>query len=347
MDKKALYNLLGKYLTNSCTPDEAALIDNWLALLQENESFTAYTEKDLDSIHHRIWAKIQETTHQNTETEKPLQQSSLLIRMAKWAVAASFIGLILYSGWYFIGKKPLEKKPDFASIIPTSGMQKQTNATASPLKLILEDSSVVVLEPNATINYPVHFVAARREVYLDGKAFFEVSKNAKRPFFIYHNNLVTHVLGTSFIINTKKQGNEAEVSVITGRVEVSENSRVVKLPGDAKLNGVILTPNQKVIYAEDSRQFMSSIVEKPLPVKTKTPGNFDFENAGIGTVLTAVSKEYAIEIVAENEYINRCTFTGDITKEGLYAKLDIICKAINASYEIKGTKVLVKGAGCD
>jgi hypothetical protein len=50
--------------------------------------------------------------------------------------------------------------------------------------------------------------------------------------------------------------------------------------------------------------------------------------------------------MVENESIYNCLFTGDISHQNLYTKLDIICKTLNASYEVVGTKILIHGIGC-
>jgi transmembrane sensor len=48
----------------------------------------------------------------------------------------------------------------------------------------------------------------------------------------------------------------------------------------------------------------------------------------------------------ENENLNNCLFTGDLSAQDLYTKLRILTLTINASYEINGTKILLKGEGC-
>ncbi|HTL09476.1 MAG TPA: FecR domain-containing protein, partial [Chitinophagaceae bacterium] len=328
MDKKALYNLLGKYLDGRCTPEESKLIDDWLELLNDNKSFAAYTRADLDSIHNRIWEKIQQDISTTGVPEKaaplkPTAAPARAIRMVRWVAAACVIGVVSFIGFYNYRQNAMPKETAFTNIIPPSGMITRSNNGAVALPLTLEDSSTVLLQPGTVLHYPVHFQDAKREVYLEGEAFFQVSKNARRPFYIYHNNLVTHVLGTSFTINTQKEGNKAEVAVVTGRVEVSENSQLIHAQANTKPAGVILTPNQKVIYTQQSRTFVSSIVDKPLLVKNNEPVAFNFQNSTVANVLTALSKAYGIETVAENENINKCTFTGDISAEDLYGKLDI------------------------
>lgn len=346
MDKKTLYDLLGKYLNGTGTQRERDLIDHWLELLQEDKAFASYTQDDLEAISSRMWQKIQAQTYGNTEVKeegrRPFKMGWL-----HWAIAASVAGLLLFAGFRYTQTREATKPPGYASIVPQQGMIAKTNTDTKPLTLRLEDSSVVVLEPGTTLNYPERFLPAKREVYLEGKAFFDVSKNARRPFYIYHNNLVTHVLGTSFIIDTKRAKEEVEVSVITGRVEVSEASDFAKLQANKKVNGVILTPNQKVTYAVNSRSFIPALVDKPVPVKKAEAENFDFDDVTLSRVLSAISSEYAIEIVTENESINKCTFSGNLANDDLYGKLDVLCKATNSSYEIKGTQVLIKGAGCE
>lgn len=348
MDKKALYILLRKYLNHDCNEHEKILVDEWLEMLHDDQIFISYTSENLNVIHNRIWTKIQAETQMEQEDsiETPYSKFGKLIKISKWVAAASVVGIIAVTT-FFLLKKDITTTSSFSSIIPQSGFTKTSNTTEKALRVLLEDSSVIVLEPGTTINYPIHFNASVREVYLEGEAFFDISKNAKRPFFIYHNNLVTHVIGTSFIINTRTSNKNAEISVITGRVEVSENSRLVKAQKNPKGTGVVLTPNQKVVYAEDSRTFMASIVEKPMPVKNKTAETFLFDNENIGNVLASISKTYAIEIVVENENTNNCTFTGNITNQDLYQKLDVICKSVNVIYEVKGTKILIKGTGCE
>ncbi len=162
--------------------------------------------------------------------------------------------------------------------------------------------------------------------------------------------MVTRVLGTSFIIKGDKD--QQEVEVITGKVEVYEN---VKGKQSQKDNGVIITPNQKVIYTEDKHHFTIVLVDNPVPVLVKdasgekvpvTTQKFEFEKASLGRIIDLMKLTYGIEIDLENENINNCLFSGDISDEGLYAKLDVLCKATGLSYEIKGTRILINGKGC-
>ena len=194
----------------------------------------------------------------------------------------------------------------------------------------------------------------KREVYLEGEAFFQITKNPQKPFLVYYNNIVTKVLGTSFTINTNPQTGNVEVVVKTGRVQVSENKKLMK--GD-ELNAVIVTPNQKAIYKTEARLFETILVENPQLIaddehtSIKTPlnhkENFVYDQEKLLNVFKQLEQRYGIEIITENATLNNCVFTGDVSDQDLYTKLKIICLTTNSSYEINGTKILIKGKGCD
>ncbi|MDE3142657.1 MAG: FecR family protein [Bacteroidota bacterium] len=272
-----------------------------------------------------------------------------------WLAAASVLFIMLIGIVYFLQNA----KRDDAIAVEILGKNKtmEENDSKLPQKFHLEDGTVVTLQPGSRLIYPPHFLKNKREVYLTGEAFFEVSKNAQRPFYVYYNNLVTHVLGTSFNVKIDKKKREVEVSVRTGRVEVSERiseSRDIKC--HVKNKGVVLTPNQKVIYKEETKNFESGIVDNPLPVnlhgtsaslqqhtlsKDADNENLIVKEAPISEIIKSLESTYQITIEVDDEKINNYHFSGDISNMNLFAKLNTICKAVGIGYEIKGTKILM------
>ena len=96
--------------------------------------------------------------------------------------------------------------------------------------MTLHDGSTVILEPGGEVRYNEKFLNTR-EVYLSGDAFFEVTKDASRPFLVYANEITTKVLGTSFRIKAKQGEKEIVVAVKTGKVSVMANSVSNDVPG--------------------------------------------------------------------------------------------------------------------
>ncbi len=284
------------------------------------------------------------------------KQNSLLMpkrskmKILYWAAAAAVTIGIIFSVFVF---KSLEKKDDLSTLAFEKNMVEKINSTALPLQIKMEDGSFITLQPGSAIHYPQHFLLDKREIFLEGEAFFEVSKNPNRPFFVYNKNVVIRVLGTSFNIKVNKENKQVEVAVRTGRVEVYEYKSLEKTSDIKRNDGVILLPNQKVTYYQDTHSFKPSLVDHPLPVirdsvSKKIPvESFVFEEAPLKKVLVDFEKAFDIDIVVENENLYNCLFTGDVSRQDLYKRLDIICQAVQASYEVKETKILIKGTGCN
>jgi hypothetical protein len=129
---------------------------------------------------------------------------------------------------------------------------------------------------------------------------------------------------------------------------VYENKEQVPLDEvHQKSNGVIITPNQKVTYYQQERHFITSIVDQPVPVPKetkKTESHFVYNETPLLKVLSDLEDVYELEIVLENDKIRNCLFTGDLSGQDLFNKLEGICLVFNATYEIKGTKILLKAA---
>lgn len=356
MTREKFVSLLEKYVADTILPEErsefflavsSGAFDDLLAQHLEG-NLNSHSAKGADLPTQRSAQMLHKIFSSEKQNAALIPVVSLRARMIRWAVAAAVLAAVVTGVYLLNNQRTGNSTPTLAF---TKGMQEKTNSTGKPLKILLEDGSIVTLATGSSIHYPDHFLPAKREVFLEGEAFFEVSKNAKRPFFVYNNNIVTHVLGTSFTVKSNQQTGQVEVSVRSGRVEVYEKREEEK-SAVAGNNGVILLPNQKVLYNEKARQFVPSLVDSPLPLITeeqeKKPGREQtaFDETPLKAVLPSLEKSYGVEIVVENEDLYKCLFTGDINQQDLFTRLEIVCRATGAAYEVKGTKVLIKGKGC-
>ena len=354
--RERLIALLDKYTSNAITEQEQADLFHLISTgdhddLLEGHFSRQFSRKDLpgadmpDAMAHDLMQKILSAEKQNACLLPQINKSRTILR---WSIAAAFTGVVLAS--LFFAFRPGSQAVYTSAFLHAGSMKEEVNRTSRPVQFLLEDSSVVTLQPGAALHYPAHFETFKREVYLDGEAFFSVSRNADRPFLVYYDNLVTHVLGTSFNVRPDRQKKLVEVSVRTGRVQVYEYRQAGFNP--KKVNGVILTPNQKAIYREEERQFTATIVNDPLPLvkealrEPDAASTFVYEDAPMRTIIGALEKTYGIEIIVENEAVYNCLFTGDISMQDMYTRLDILCQSVKATYQISGTRILIEGKGC-
>ncbi len=337
--RKAFGKLLQKYLDGNCSDSERELVEQWYELIDE-EPRQNYTGQEWEALEYKLWQKLEQRIF---ETEEAPSAFSFW-RTYRVGIAASVTVLLGIGGWWYLAKQ--DNQPTNTTIqAPVNELKLVDNTSSRPIKIALEDGSTVTLSPHSQLHYPKHFAVNKREVNLRGEALFEVSKNPERPFFVITDKLVTKVLGTSFYVRTVEAKQKTEVEVLTGKVSVYEKEHE-----DNHNRGVVLTPNHKVTFFAVEKHFITGLVAKPLPLIkpiNNRPETFEFDDAPISQVLEKLRKVYGIEIVLENEKLNDCPITADITAQPLYTKLDIICATINGRYEVKGTTILISGKGCE
>ncbi|WP_026630692.1 FecR family protein [Dyadobacter alkalitolerans] len=270
-----------------------------------------------------------------------------------WFRMAASVALLLVSGWiiYSLSTKKESRQITFEKPIQEhkDSITEKWNASTKPMTVVLDDGSKVTLSAKARIRYANRFVAAKREVYLEGEAFFDITKDADRPFFVYSNGLVTKVLGTSFTVKAYGNSNEVTVEVKTGRVSVfaQSDSDFEQKTSGRELQGIVLSPNQKIIYSREEVRMVKTLVEKPEIVvpKAEIP-QFEFEDTPASDVFATVGKAYGIEILYDAEILKDCPLTATLDNQTLHEKLFIICQAVEASYEIIDGQVVIHSRGC-
>lgn len=139
---------------------------------------------------------------------QPKQESLLWL---KYGAVAALVVFVFGSVWLFRGKTDSRQLPHLIT---------QENQETPTLVKTLEDGSVVFLTKETSIHYPEHFIASKREVRLEGDAFFDVAKNANQPFLIDTKQVKIEVLGTSFSVRSL-ENSPFRLSVHRGIVRVT------------------------------------------------------------------------------------------------------------------------------
>ncbi|WP_064197338.1 MULTISPECIES: FecR family protein [Emticicia] len=327
--------IIERFLNNQSTQQELELIEAWYYSFENNlDGISQMTDDEQINLENELYLKIKEKIAPTQKT--PTRQINWV-----WYLSSAAAMFLLAFGIWTYNKSA--KNIQSLSGTPFSGWAKYENVSAKELKITLPDGSVVVMKPKTQLSYN-QSDAKFREVNLTGEAFFDVMHDTTRPFLIYTGKMTTKVLGTSFTVKAYPSMKKSEVSVVSGKVTVFE-----KDAEDKQNNGVILTPNLKVTFFDEEEHFVTGLVEKPEVLATinKETLSFNFQDAPLNDVLTALEKAYGIEMVLERESLGKCTLNGDLTEMPLFTKLDIITRSLNATYQVKGTSILVSGIGCE
>lgn len=351
--------------TLSPTPEADELWGDWIDanpdMLEKVEQAKAIVlslrlhEPEIDDS--EINQVVKQTVGRITDTEEQTLRPSgrrVPVFSIPWMQFAASVAFIVLLGWaVYSAMVKREEKPQLGqqdSLIENSeAFTEKRNTTSETIQLALSDGSRISLAPKGRIRYPAHFDGERREVFLEGEAFFDIAKDPEHPFLVYTSGLVTKVLGTSFRIRAYGNSGEVTVEVKTGKVAVFAQSdpHLKEKVADKQLQGVVLTPNQKIIYARDEVKMVKTLVEKPEMVVAKAEiPHFEFEDTPASDVFDTIAKAYGIDILYDESLLKDCPLTAHLENQTLHDKLFIICKAVESSYEIVDGQVVIHSKGC-
>lgn len=340
MSRENFRRLLQRYSEGRCTPEEAQLVDHWYEMLEGTHD-SEITPENLDAIEDSIWDKIQRQIDHSVAAPVQLRRRTQNVRF--WLVAASVTALLVTCATFVYYRIICDTtQPTFvAHSVPEQDINVVTNQTLATLPVLLPDQSLVELYPGAVLEYPTQF-KGEREVKLMGDAIFTVEADPKNPFWVFHEGMITKVIGTKFKIKAPKGEKQGEVIVYTGKVDVYYNAggrslvkRVLSPPDKASL-----TANQRAILV--GQEIAETIVDDPVPIDVHTAAaqQKPFEDTPLPTLASALSELYALEVKADGNLAD-ITFTGDISGLGLFEQLNIICAVTNTHYNMVGTTITI------
>lgn len=262
---------------------------------------------------------------------------------------AAFIMLLAGLGW-ILWTKNQQQPVDYRQLVANAGEKliEKINNTPNPLIISLPDGSTIKLSPGGRISFPAES-QSRREVYLSGEGYFEITEDPSKPFFVYANEVVTKVLGTSFVIRSYAAEKEVSVSVKTGKVAVftRKDPALEQQQISKELSGVVIEPNQQIVVLRKTVKMTKSLVPSPQILANSTADyHFEFDDTPASEVFATLRQAYGIEIKYDPARMNDCPVTAQLTDLPLYEKLDLVCSAINATYERTGASIIIKGNGC-
>jgi transmembrane sensor len=229
------------------------------------------------------------------------------------------------------------------------GLVEQTNNSTISQVITLSDGSSVILQPKSKLSYPKIFTGNERKVYLSGEGFFEISKNPKKPFFVYANEIVTKVVGTSFRVKAYPDQSDVEIIVRTGKVKVKSNELIA-----VNKNEIVLLPNQALRYYRSNLSFdkITNITQDSELVSSRgsiEQLSFEFTDISVAQILKTIEQAYLVNIDFPREKLKDCHLTTSLSDQPLSEKLRVICKSIgnNTNFEMNGNQIIITSDGCN
>ena len=254
--------------------------------------------------------------------------------------------------WTVVNGDPVRMSRGDLLLTPGWHFHGHHNDTDKPMTVLLQDGSSVVLQPGGRLSYSEGVNRKRREVTLTGKAFFEIVKNKQKPFLVYSYGLATKVLGTSFTIDASSESKDIKVEVRTGTVSVFsinnlDNNQKEAVLDKPELEGVTLNHDQRIAFSKESGR----IIQLPAVVavasdKDVSKQHFVFDETPVSEVFRILENAYNVRIVYDREKMGSCPLNATLIGQPLTEKLEVICNALDAQYEVADNQITILGKGC-
>ncbi|RVT73089.1 FecR family protein [Flavobacterium sufflavum] len=332
-------------------PKRAKLVEEarlWLLAMKVPDN--NMSQEKLNAALQSTWMKI-EKTEQESKMELKLIQlwSTAWVRKIAAVLVFGLLSVYVYNN-YFASKTYYSSYDEIVNNLDEDGLLEQINNSNKPQIVTLSDGSSVLLQPKSKLSYPKIFTGNERNVYLSGEAFFEISKNPKKPFFVHANEIVTKVVGTSFRIKAYANQSNVEVLVRTGKVKVKSEKAI----RNSSQEEIVLLPNQALRFTRKDQTFdkiTDITMDKSISssVKSIEQLSFEFTDIPVSQIFKTIEQAYSVEIDFPQQELEKCHLTTSLSDQPLPEKLKIICKSIgnNSSYTMNGNQITILSKGCN
>ncbi len=343
MDKKQInWEKIAKYLAGEASKEEANVVKD---LLEKNPELKDFTEslmagefsmahKSIDWNPEGAWLEL---TGKIKALEKKKQQSHashwLMGRRTSWnrfplARGVQFATtLVLIMGLSFF-LKPYWSEDSIKSV--DSVTQQMATKNGERIKIRLTDGTVVTMNVASKLTIGEKF-PDKRDVYLNGEAYFEVKRNEQAPFIVHTHEANVKVLGTAFNVRAWEEEDEVEVVVTEGKV----------IFHSAKLSS-----GNTVVLTKDFRSALKTGEDPNPPVTVDADqylawlrGELVFENTSFKEVIAQLERQYDLEIELHDPSLLTRHLTATFGKESVDDVLHTIALSFDLEYKRSGRRV--------
>jgi transmembrane sensor len=201
----------------------------------------------------------------------------------------------------------------------------------------LEDGTIVFLNAGSRLVYPASFKDHKREVYLEGEAFFDIAPNAQSPFLVYASGIETEVLGTTFNVCAYRDDAQQNVVLVSGSVRL-------RLPEHGLFGKPtqLLQPSEMATVNAKGGNLQVDHVNVAAYTAWKD-GRLLFFRTPMKDILKKLTRYYNIPLDLASTQPGLETCSGDLVlAENLDDVLEVICATNSLRYERQGTRIVVK-----
>ena len=200
--------------------------------------------------------------------------------------------------------------------------------------VILTDGSKVFLNSGSVLKYPIKFLPnQKREVFLQGEAYFDVSKNKKDLFIVNTNKINVEVYGTKFNVKNYSEDFNSDIVLVSGSVAIKNNENEESTLLKPGFKGSVDKTTLKITESKINTKVYTSWIE----------GEVVFRKESFSQILKKLERLYNViaidnRVESSNELFNAAI---DVENENIETVLEYFNKIYNIKYEIFNNKIII------
>ena len=197
-------------------------------------------------------------------------------------------------------------------------------------KVRLQDGTLVYMNSETELKYPVRFVGKERRVYLSGEAYFEVQRDTTKPFIVVMNGNEVRVLGTEFNVRSYEDEKCQFTTLVAGKVLLTTHDH----------RCIELLPNEQGIV-DPQGDIRKEQVDVALYTAWKD-GNFVFRKQSLEHIMEIAERWYDLKVTFEDEWCKQVSFSGNVERYDDFSKLAEMLEATGSvKFRIKNNEIYV------
>ena len=248
----------------------------------------------------------------------------------RWLAAAATLLLVGSAYLFVIRDHAVDRAIMFAleQVRPATVVQ---TATGERQQFTLPDGSTALLNGSSQLRVADDFNGTHRVVWLEGDAYFEVTKNAEKPFIVRTASTMTTALGTSFRVTNYTDQHQPQVMLTSGKVQVDH------IVAGKSMASTILHPGQ-MAHVTTGRPLMAHPFD-PGDITAWLACGLVFQGADFAEIKDKLYDVYGVSLIAENDVAQTVAFTGQFANRPLQEVLDAIAFSNRVQFSINDNQI--------
>ena len=306
---------INRVLNNEASEQEAKEVAQWFGSVEGQLGVSLMLDADMETMVPCYDAPVR---------DERVRKINMVSRW--WRVAAVVAMVLMLGAGTLLWLMPMRQEFDPAK---AAQIVKIETGIGERSKAVLPDGTEVSLNAMTSVTYDCSMRSGKRQVNVEGEAYFDVAKDAEHPFVIDVNEMEITCLGTALNVRNYADEQTSSVVLVEGKVRVATENGDLTMEPDSKVEC-----DKKSLQLSKSRVMASNYTYW-------LKGETRYNNQSLEEIAHELARNYHINVIITSDELKEQHFTGYLGFCSLRKVLDILTITSDMAYHIDGESVYI------